>query len=211
MCKKKLFLIIIPIILFILLSLFIRENALAGFESWIYEESIEHMNAFLTFCLTVITHIGGGIGVVVICIIIFANKLFREKIGIQIGTGLILSLLTNQVLKYVFARERPNILRLVSATNYSFPSGHAMVNMTLYALLVIYCYKFIENKKLKSILIPVMMGLTVIIGFTRIYLGVHYAGDIIGGWLLGFTISVIVYSFFNKNKPARKMIEDRIG
>ena len=97
------------------------------------------------------------------------------------------------IVKPFFARERPDILRLVTENSYSFPSGHAMVNMALYTVLIIYAYKFIRSKRIKYPLIILMMILVIAIGFTRIYLGVHYAGDIIGGWLLGFAIGLCVY------------------
>ena len=68
-----------------------------------------------------------------------------------------------------------------------------MINMALYTVLIIYAYKFIKSKRIKYPLIIAMMLLVIAIGFTRIYLGVHYAGDIIGGWLLGFAIGLSVY------------------
>ena len=97
------------------------------------------------------------------------------------------------MIKLSFERERPNILRLVSESSYSFPSGHAMVNMALYTILIIYTFKFLDSKKLKIPLIIGMTFLIIAIGFTRIYLGVHYAGDILGGWFLGFAVSMIIY------------------
>ena len=73
-----------------------------------------------------------------------------------------------------------------------------MVNMALYSILVIYTYNLIKNKKLKTILITIMSILVILIGFTRIYLGVHYAGDIIGGWLLGFADGMTVYMIMKR-------------
>jgi len=74
-----------------------------------------------------------------------------------------------------------------------------MVNMSLYAILSIYAYKLIKDNKIKWSSIISMSILIAIIGFTRIYLGVHYAGDILGGWLLGFAVSIVIYAITKKS------------
>lgn len=199
MSKKNLFLIICAIILFIILSIAIKADYLYGFESWIYSEATEHMSDFLTTILIIITNIGGPIGIMCVCAIIFAIPKLRNRVAIPVTLAVTSSFFLNIILKQLFARERPNILRLVSESFYSFPSGHAMVNMALYSILIIYAYKLIKNKKLKYSIYAILTSLILAIGFTRIYLGVHYAGDIIGGWLIGFVVSIIVYSIMKKS------------
>ena len=199
MSKKNLFLIICAIILFIILSIAIKADYLYGFESWIYSEATEHMSDFLTTILIIITNIGGPIGIMCVCAIIFTIPKLRNRVAIPVTLAVTSSFFLNIILKQLFARERPNILRLVSESFYSFPSGHAMVNMALYSILIIYAYKLIKNKKLKYSIYAILTSLILAIGFTRIYLGVHYAGDIIGGWLIGFVVSIIVYSIMKKS------------
>ncbi|MGN1012817.1 MAG: phosphatase PAP2 family protein [Clostridia bacterium] len=199
MSKKNLFLIICAIILFIILSIAIKADYLYGFESWIYSEATEHMSDFLTTILIIITNIGGPIGIMCVCAIIFAIPKLRNRVAIPVTLAVTSSFFLNIILKQLFARERPNILRLVSESFYSFPSGHAMVNMALYSILIIYAYKLINNTKLKYSIYAILTSLILAIGFTRIYLGVHYAGDIIGGWLIGFVVSIIVYSIMKKS------------
>ena len=199
MSKKNLFLIICAIILFIILSIAIKADYLYGFESWIYSEATEHMSDFLTTILIIITNIGGPIGIMCVCAIIFAIPKLRNRVAIPVTLAVTSSFFLNIILKQLFARERPNILRLVSESFYSFPSGHAMVNMALYSILIIYAYKLIKNTKLKYSIYAILTSLILAIGFTRIYLGVHYAGDIIGGWLIGFVVSIIVYSIMKKS------------
>ena len=199
MSKKNLFLIICAIILFIILSIAIKADYLYGFESWIYSEATEHMSDFLTTILIIITNIGGPIGIMCVCAIIFTIPKLRNRVAIPVTLAVTSSFSLYIFLKQLFARERPNILRLVSESFYSFPSGHAMVNMALYSILIIYAYKLIKNKKLKYSIYAILTSLILAIGFTRIYLGVHYAGDIIGGWLIGFVVSIIVYSIMKKS------------
>ena len=199
MSKKNIILIIMSIILFIILAFAINADILSGFESWVYFESVEHMSDILTNILIFITNLGGPIGVFLICLTIFLIPKLRNRVGIPVSIAVSFSFILNIILKRIFARERPDILRLVTEYSYSFPSGHAMVNMALYTVLILYTYKFVKNKKIKYSLITCMAALVFIIGFTRVYLGVHYAGDIIGGWLLGFAIGLIVYMLMKKS------------
>ena len=193
MSKKNILLIVMSIVLFIILAIAINADILSGFESWVYFESVEHMSDILTNILIFITNFGGPIGISLICITIFLIPKLRNKLGLPVSIAVSTSFILNIILKLIFARERPDILRLVTENSYSFPSGHAMVNMALYTVLIIYAYKSIKSKRIKYPLIILMMILVIAIGFTRIYLGVHYAGDIIGGWLLGFAIGLCVY------------------
>lgn len=193
MSKKNILLIVMSIVLFIILAIAINADILSGFESWVYFESVEHMSDILTNILIFITNFGGPIGISLICITIFLIPKLRNKLGLPVSIAVSTSFILNIILKLIFARERPDILRLVTENSYSFPSGHAMINMALYTVLIIYAYKFIKSKRIKYPLIIAMMLLVIAIGFTRIYLGVHYAGDIIGGWLLGFAIGLCVY------------------
>ena len=193
MSKKNILLIVMSIVLFIILAIAINADILSGFESWVYFESVEHMSDILTNILIFITNFGGPIGISLICITIFLIPKLRNKLGLPVSIAVSTSFILNIILKLIFARERPDILRLVTENSYSFPSGHAMINMALYTVLIIYAYKFIKSKRIKYPLIIAMMLLVIARGFTRIYLGVHYAGDIIGGWLLGFAIGRSVY------------------
>ena len=193
MSKKNILLIVMSIVLFIILAIAINADILSGFESWVYFESVEHMSDILTNILIFITNFGGPIGISLICITIFLIPKLRNKLGLPVSIAVSTSFILNIILKLIFARERPDILRLVTENSYSFPSGHAMINMALYTVLIIYAYKSIKSKRIKYPLIIAMMLLVIAIGFTRIYLGVHYAGDIIGGWLLGFAIGLSVY------------------
>ena len=133
-----------------------------------------------------------------ICGIIFAIPKLRNRIAIPVSVTITISFLLNILLKNIFARERPDILRLVSESFYSFPSGHAMINMALYSILIFYAYNLVKSKKLRYLIYLVLTSLVLLIGFTRVYLGVHYAGDILGGWLMGLVVSIITYAVLKK-------------
>jgi undecaprenyl-diphosphatase len=107
----------------------------------------------------------------------------------------------------MFARERPDILSLINETNYSFPSGHAMNNAAFYTIHILLTFKYIKKNLTKITLTVFFIVLTMAIGFSRIYLGVHYAGDVIGGWLIGFAVSVLIYFIWDKKTLNRGSIQ----
>lgn len=74
---------------------------------------------------------------------------------------------------------------------YSFPSGHSMVSMAFYGFLIYLIYNNIKNKYIKWILICSLSILIILIGISRIYLGVHYTSDVLAGFLLSISYLVI--------------------
>lgn len=184
---------IVPIILFAMLAVCVRAGITVDFEGWAYNESIEHMSSLLTNIVKGITHIGDTASVILICLLLIAVPKTRRTIALPVSVTVIISAILNTALKNIFARERPDILRLINETSYSFPSGHAMNNAALYTMLILLISKYIQNRPLRIILSIAFAVITVAIGFSRVYLGVHYAGDVLGGWLIGFVVSLLVY------------------
>ena len=114
-----------------------------------------------------------------------------------------------RILKYILQRPRPTEFRIIEETGYSFPSGHSMVSLAFYGYLIYLIYKYINNKHLKRTLIIILSVLICIIGVSRIYLGVHYTSDVLGGFLISFAYLIIYIELVNKfvlekNKDDRK-------
>src|SRR5690606_22034425 len=84
-------------------------------------------------------------------------------------------------LKHLFGRPRPAIPLLFEADGLSFPSGHALMSLSFYGLLIYIVYNSMEKKGIKWILISLLVLLVLLVGFTRVYLRVHYASDVIAG------------------------------
>ena len=95
-------------------------------------------------------------------------------------------------------RERPTEFRLIDEKGYSFPSGHSMVSMAYYGFLIYLIYKYVKNKKLKYILISGLILLIILIGTSRIYLGVHYTSDVIAGFLVSISYLILYTSIIKK-------------
>lgn len=108
------------------------------------------------------------------------------------------------LLKGLFDRERPSIPLLFHAKGLSFPSGHALMSVTFYGLLIYMIFKGVENKPLKWSLIILLILLIMIIGMSRVYLRVHYATDVIAGYCIGFLWLVFAVWLLNKIEQQSK-------
>ena len=197
MKKRKLFFIFIPIILFIMLAICVNAGLSVNFEGWAYNEATEKMSPLITTFMKLTTHTGDAAVVILFCLFLFLIERARKAISIPVSITVISAATLNFILKNAFARERPDILRLINETDYSFPSGHAMNNAALYTILTILTFKYIKSKPKRITLTIISVYLVLAIGFSRLYLGVHYAGDVIGGWLLGFLVALVVYYWWS--------------
>ena len=113
--------------------------------------------------------------------IVFASFILKNKTYFKyILINTILLVLLNQSLKFTFQRPRPE-LNILNATGYSFPSGHAMVNAGFYGFLMYLIVISKISKPYKLILCTLFTILILLIGVSRVYLGVHYITDVIAG------------------------------
>ena len=112
--------------------------------------------------------------------------------GWCVAVNLVCVVLLNTVLKVIVQRPRPDGFRLISETGYSFPSGHSMVSMAFFGLLIWMVWRY-HRKDVMRIVWCVVFGLVIaMVGISRIYLGVHYASDV----LAGFCVSLVWLIFY---------------
>lgn len=155
------------------------------------------MSDRITPIIKVLTNFGNAFTLIAISLIFLV--LFRKnKAGIAIALNSILIFALNQILKFIIRRPRPSVIHLVNERGYSFPSGHAMVSLAFYGLLIYLIYKNVDNKVVKWILITLLTLLIMIIGFSRVYLGVHYVSDIFAGFLISLSYLIIFISIYQK-------------
>ena len=152
---------------------------------------------FATPIAKFITNFGGAIFLIIATIILFI-LIKNKKIGFSIISNLVIVTILNQLLKNILQRPRPNEFRIIEETGYSFPSGHSMVSMAFYGYLIYLIYRYVKNKYLKWTLIVLLSILICTIGISRIYLGVHYTSDVLGGFLISISYLVIYISAVNK-------------
>jgi undecaprenyl-diphosphatase len=104
--------------------------------------------------------------------------------------GLVLSLL----LKRSFARPRPELVSHLSAVyTSSFPSGHSMLSAVVYLTLGALLARLVEGPALKIYIILVAMLLTLLVGVSRVYMGVHYPTDVLAGWSVGLSWAILCW------------------
>ncbi len=143
-----------------------------------------------------ITNLGSATFVIITSIILLV--IIKSKIiGLLICLNLTICGALNQILKIIVQRPRPVGYRLIEENGYSFPSGHSMVSAAFYGFLIYLVYKNIKNKYVKYIIITILSLLVLCIGISRIYLGVHYASDVLAGFLISICYLIIFISIIN--------------
>ena len=191
-------------ILFICLVIFIKFteevffNEIIKTDAVAYKYIVEKLRTdTLTRIMKVITFLGDAISIItltILSIILVKNK--KNKIFIAINAALIT--LLNVLIKNLVKRPRPEGFRIISESGYSFPSGHSMVSTAFYGLFIYLAYKYIENKKLKKFICITLSILILLIGTSRVYLGVHYGSDVIAGFVLSIAYLIVFTSIFSK-------------
>ncbi|MEO5788259.1 MAG: phosphatase PAP2 family protein [Gelidibacter sp.] len=186
--------------LFVELTESLKTDLLADYDQQIAAYVISHRNPALTKYFIFVTHVGDiyGYAAVLIAFTLMSIFVFKNwKYIIQIVLVLILSAVSNLMLKRFIDRARPGIEHMVSVETLSYPSGHAMSAMAFYGFLIYLFYRFKINIFLK-IGVILLLGLLILsIGLSRIYLGVHFPSDIAGGYIAGFIWVVFCVLLFN--------------
>lgn len=190
--RKNILLIISCIILFSLILINVLNNNIQTFDSNIYNIINSLKSDFMDSFFRIITRFGDEeilILIALACLIFIKNR----RIGLSIVINLASVGLINYILKEIIQRPRPPIeFRMVQEASYSFPSGHAMASLAFYGLIIYYLSSYIKNNKIRNISFVGLSVLIFLIGISRIYLGVHYASDI----LAGFLISIVYLALY---------------
>ena len=189
--NKRWILALFCVIIFLDLLEDVLNNEIMNFDSAVYNFIISFKSNFLTNIFKFITFFGSSIPLISICIISFLF-IKNKKIPMYISINLIVTAIFNLLLKNIIRRNRPVGYRLVEETGFSFPSGHSMASMAFYGLIIYLVFKYVKNKYAKIALCTFLSILIVAIGISRIYLGVHYASDV----LAGFMISLLYLTLF---------------
>ena len=196
--NKRLIILFICLVVFIKFTEEVFFNEIIKTDAVAYKYVVEKLRTdSLTKIMKVITFFGDAISIITLTIlsIIFVknknNKIF-------IGVNAVLITLLNLLIKNLVKRPRPEGFRIISESGYSFPSGHSMVSTAFYGLFIYLAYKYINNKKLKYFICISLSILIVLIGTSRVYLGVHYGSDVIAGFVLSVAYLIGFTSIFSK-------------
>ena len=196
MKKFSIFVVVLCLILFSIICYGVLSYDSLVIDTKVYSFITNNiMNDGLTPILKAITELGGVAFTVLAGVLIF---MFCKKNRWFITFDLVGCTVINQTIKHIVRRPRPNVLRLVEESGYSFPSGHSMISVAFYGLVIYLVYKNVNNKYLKWTLITLLSLLILTIGFSRIYVGVHYFTDVVGGFFLALAYLIVYIYIYNK-------------
>lgn len=147
----------------------------------------------LTFVMKTFTFFGSGYCLIVLSILLFI-LLKDKRYAYLSAVNLVTITVLNRLIKAIIRRPRPVDINIIIEKGFSFPSGHSMVSFAFYVFLMYIIYKNVKNKKICYLLYVVISFLIIMIGLSRIYLGVHYASDVLAGYLVS-SCYLIIYIF----------------
>lgn len=199
MNRNIIILITFSLFTFVLITFFVMTNEVLIFDTVIREFIYSFQSDKLTFLLTYITYIGNWQTISILCLMFLLYKLTRISFGIPLTISAIISTILQKTLKGFFVRQRPDLyLHLIQQGGYSFPSGHALTSLVFYGMIIFLCQQNVKNKTITNTVTVLLSFLIFLIGFSRIYLGVHYPTDVLGGWTIGICLLIILaYAFLS--------------
>ncbi len=202
MKNKKLWFTIGLSCCFIILAILVYLGLVSNFDTICYNFVAYKVSEdnILTTIYQVFTFFGSTLFIILLTIFLFVLFIILKKkvYSYIIASSIIISTIFNNVIKIIIRRARPTVLALVTETSYSFPSGHTMASVTMYGIL---CYLVIKSNwsKKAKISVSILLGLMpILVGLSRIYLGAHFATDIIGGFLVSTILLLIITSYIDK-------------
>jgi len=164
-------------------------NGLATIDAPVWSFMIGHRTPALTTLAVTVTTLGGTVAMALIAVAAVVFLLVKRRRGdaalvavVAAGAGLLV-----RFGKATVGRERPPVeYRLVTETNESFPSGHALASAAILGVLLVVLLPTIPSTRGRVAAVTGAAIFVLAVGLSRLYLGVHWATDVIGGWVIGF-------------------------
>lgn len=166
----------------------IIEPQTRGFDLGIMTAIHSHASPALMHIMFTFTDIGsaGPVFALLAATLAWLLLAHRRRDAAGLVVTVVAALALNQVLKVVFQRQRPTVpWALAHERNFSFPSGHAMMGIVVFGMFAYLLYRHLRSRVASVFDIVVAAVLVIGIGLSRVYIGVHYPTDILGGWLGG--------------------------
>ena len=190
------------LLLFVILGYMVKfyPEQLVAFDSPIQTWLRGDLPAFLTTFFKLVTSFIDPLGIIIwvsALVLFFLYKKWKIEAALLAG-NLVLHGILIKLIKLLYQRSRPSILHLVEEGGYSFPSGHSMATAIVVGTLIIIVQQRMQNQQIKRLVQGLLLLFILTIMASRVYLGVHYPTDVIGGALLGFAILNIEFPFYDK-------------
>ena len=190
------------LLLFVILGYMVKfyPEQLVAFDSPIQTWLRGDLPAALTTFFKLVTSFIDPLGIIIwvsALVLFFLYKKWKIEAALLAG-NLVLHGILIKLIKLVYQRSRPSILHLVEEGGYSFPSGHAMATAIVVGTLIIIVQQRMQNQQIKRLVQGLLLLFILTIMASRVYLGVHYPTDVIGGALMGFAILNIEFPFYDQ-------------
>jgi membrane-associated phospholipid phosphatase len=183
----------------------LKENELEAFDHAIINFVQSFINDQLTTLMFLVTYLGSVKFLVFMAaaggLILMVYKKWALSVFLLAGAGG--GALFNWLLKWIFKRERPDILPLLTESGFSFPSGHSMGSFIFYGASAYILVHLFSRLSLKVLSVLANVLIIFLIGLSRIYLGVHYPSDVAGGFLAGgawLAACIIIFRLYEFRK-----------
>ena len=173
---------------------------LTGFDTAIQTTIRDDLPAIASQFWTSITVLGNVIplfSLVFILAVFFYWESWKAEACLLVGS-LFLMMGASTALKFLYQRPRPTIEWVISTIGYSFPSWHTAATMLVAAVLAIVLYQRCQRKFWRYFGQVLVIALAILVAISRIYIGVHFPTDIIGGWLLALTLLLGLYPTYDR-------------
>lgn len=191
--------LVLGLLLFFYLVRLINANTISVLDNYIYNLIKGFISPKMTPIVKFITEFGNYTVMVPVIILFYLfnkDKSFNRYFTIN----LVAIFTSNFIVKNIIRRDRPIDINLIIENGFSFPSGHSMVSFAFYGFIIYYVYCSHLSKLGKTIIISILTLLVLMIGLSRIYLGVHYASDVIGGFVLALVYLIIFIKYIYKKE-----------
>ena len=216
--KKRIIKIAVSVVLFAVVAWLMMSGKLEGFDHAVQNFFFSFRRDWLTTILVPFSYSGNWPLPTVICCILVAIPKTRLSFGVPMSVTCLSCVGIYQALKYSFKRPRPDIsLHLLVQDGYSFPSGHALTSLVAWTMLILlfaWYYKhqgaslpiykkhpqpaqaYIRDNKKRKLVNTLLIIYIVLMGLSRIYVGVHWPSDVFGSWILGLAVIEIMQAIF---------------
>ena len=205
-------LLLLALIIFIyaIRMVFIVEKT--DFDQNVFKAIAPYINPGLTNIMLFITFLGKHDLLIPLNIVLILFFIYRKEkwFATRIAALSLSSLMLMFTLKLFFQRARPDLPVIGDVRGFSFPSGHALISVVFYGLFIHMIWHEVKSKSLRIVLVTLLSVLILLIAFSRVYLRVHYASDVIAGLAVGFiwlVLSLNIIQRVEKKFIARRALK----
>ena len=212
--KKRIIKIAVSVVAFAVIAWLMMTGRMEGFDRAVQDFFFSFRRDWLTTIVVPFSYSGNWPLPAVICAVLVFVRKTRFSFGIPMSVTCLTCVGIYQALKYSFMRPRPDVsVHLLVQDGYSFPSGHSLTSLVAWTMLILlfaYYYKtngaslpiwrktprpaeaYIRSNGKRKLVNALLIAYIVLMGLSRIYVGVHWPSDVLGSWILGIAVIEIM-------------------